>query len=398
MPTPLPAVVEPDYAPTLNAYRTGVQDKFVQDQRNNMKEAGGLAAAGNLKGATSSLYAGGNFDEANKMQEQMRQIQSQARLMANDKLERASKTYELFGRLIPTIQTPEQLETAKGLIKQRTGMDMSHVTMEQLPMLQQENLTIEQHLNNEREKRQAEVQQQQYAVQQANANRAYRANREDAANQQSNANRTYDAGRTDAASLNTYREGELANAKDRIDAALKKGQQPKPLTSEQAKAQAYHIEMNQANNTLKDTLVNKREGGLRTGDKANKFGELGESPLSSASNALAISEYTPGYVNANYLDKKQRQFLQNAEQFLSVLLYHRSGAQISQPEFARSYRIYFPQPGDDLQTRRYKSQARKNAIEGVRIQGAIGADLAPGAPAAPNAGNDWSDIKVLSEE
>src|SRR5687767_9989979 len=110
MPTPLPAVVPQDYGQTLNAYRTGMQDRIAQDERNLLKEAGGLAASGNMKGAQAALYRGGNFGEArNISQEQRAQsaearaAASHARTMKDADLERASKTYELFGRLIPTI-------------------------------------------------------------------------------------------------------------------------------------------------------------------------------------------------------------------------------------------------------------------------------------------------------
>lgn len=87
------------------------------------------------------------------MGSEIQKIASHARSMANDKLEKSAKTYELFGRLIPQIKTPEQLEMAKNLIKQRTGMDMSSVTMEQLPLLMQQNISISDGLKMEMEER-----------------------------------------------------------------------------------------------------------------------------------------------------------------------------------------------------------------------------------------------------
>ena len=166
MPTALPAIEVPDYAPTLNAYRTGQQDKLAADKRTLMKEAGGLAAAGNYKDAMGSLYKGGELDEARGMGGEIRAQSAEARAagahartLKNDELERASKGYELFGRLIPTIKSPEQLEMAKGMLKQR-GYDFSKVTMDQLPMLQQQNISISDQFNREMEQRKLDILQQ----------------------------------------------------------------------------------------------------------------------------------------------------------------------------------------------------------------------------------------------
>lgn len=389
MPTPLPAVVEPDYAPTLNAYRTGVEDKFLKDKRENMKAAGGLAAAGNYKGAMSSLYGAGNFDEARNVAGELRAQSAEGRAqgmyasnMKDAQLERSSKTHELFGRLIDQIgNDPNKLEQAKSMIKQQTGLDLSQVTMQNLPMYKAQGVSMQQQLDNE-------MSQRRFDAEKLRADQA-----------QSNSNRTFDAGRQDAASLNAYRGGELENTKARIDAMLKKAGAAKPLSENQGKARGYEIELNRVNADLKDSLADKRNsswasklGGLPA---KNRMGELGESPLSSSGQSVAMNNYSPGFVNANTLNTKERQFLQQAEQFISVLLYHRSGAQISSEEFGRNYRIYFPQPGDDVKTRRQKAQARKDVISGMHIQGGYDA---PGVPDAPAATNDWSDIKVLSDE
>jgi hypothetical protein len=390
MPTPLPSVDVPDFAQTLNAYRTGTQDRIAADERNVLKEAGGLAAAGNYKGAQSALYRGGNFGEARSVAGELRAQSAEgraqgtyARTMANDKLEQTGKMYELFGRLTEQIKTPEQLEMAKQLIKQRTGHDFSSVTMEQLPMLHQQGISTQQQIENELSERRMKAEQLRADQAQSNSNRSFGLQEKQFDNTVQN--------QTDIRDI----------MRMRAKAAADKAGAAKPLTSEQAKAQAYELELSSANKAVKDSLVDRRGGGMLSGPAKNRLGEYGESPLSSTTNQMALSDYTPGFVTANYLNKSERQYLQQAEQFLSVLLYHRSGAQISAPEFARSYRIYFPQPGDDLQTRRYKAEARKTAIKGIQIQGAMTPNApagAPNAPNAPNAGEDWSDIKILSEE
>lgn len=395
MPTPLPSVDVPDFAQTLNAYRTGTQDRIAADERNVLKEAGGLAAAGNYKGAQSALYKGGNFGEARNVAGELRAQSAEgraqgtyARTMANDKLEQTGKMYELFGRLTEQIKTPEQLEMAKQLIKQRTGHDFSSVTMEQLPMLHQQGISTQQQIENELSERRMKAEQLRADQAQSNSNRAFGLQEKQFDNTVQN--------QTDIRDIMRLR----------AKAAADKAGAAKPLTSEQAKAQAYEIELSRVNSEFKNSLVDKRGSGLRTGlgklksgeYAPNKMGDFGESPLSANTNSLMLSEYTPGFVRADYLNKKERQFLQQAEQFLAVELYHRSGAQISAPEFARGYRSYFPQPGDDLQTRRYKAQARKDLIKGIQIQGAMTPNAPAGAPDAPNAGEDWSDIKILSEE
>lgn len=380
MPTPLPSVDVPDYAPTLNAYRVGTQDRIAADERANLKEAGGLAAAGNYKGAMSSLYGAGNFGEARNVAGELRAQSAEGRAksaegraqgtylsnMKDAELERTGKIHELFGRLIPTIKSPEQLEMAKNIIKQKTGQDFSSVTMESLPMYHQENLSTQQQIENELSERRMKAEQARADLAQSNTNRSFGLQEKQYENTVTN--------QTDIRDIMRLR----------AEAAKAKAGAAKPLTSEQAKAQAYEIELSSANKAIKDSLVDRRGGGKLSGPAKNRLGEFGESPLSSTTNQLALSDYTPGFVTANYLNKSERQYLQQAEQFLSVLLYHRSGAQISAPEFSRSYRIYFPQPGDDLQTRRQKAAARKDAIRGIQIQGAMTPNSPAGMPQSAN--------------
>lgn len=410
MPQPLPAIMPPDFAPTLNAFRVGQQDKIAADKRNLMKEAGGLAAAGNMKGAMSKLYSGGEFDEARGISAELRAQSAEgraaaahARTLKNDELERMAKGQELIGRLTDTIQSPQQLEAAKAMIRARTGADLSHITMDQLPMLKAQGLSVQDALKLEMDKRaqdraiyqderdykfrekeaiRAQGNTEMSFAQQAEANRRAE---EQARLSQFNADRNYNAGRSDAAATAQYREDALKVQAERAKAAAAKANAPKPLTEGQAKARGYELELVQANENLVGSLVDRRGRSLQQrvlgGNKSNRLGEFGESPLSSTSDALAMNSYTPGIIKSNAFNKQEKQFLQSVEQFASVLLYHRSGAQISSDEFARVYRTYFPQPGDDFRTRRMKAEGRKNAIKGIRIQGGYDA---PGAPETPS--------------
>src|ERR1700752_3963715 len=316
MPTPLPAITVPDNMPTLNAYRTGMQDRIAQDERNVLKEAGGLAAAGNYKGARSALYKGGNFGEAFKMSGEMRAIQDQATQMSNAKLEKASKSYELFGRLIPTIKTPEQLELAKGLIKRRTGMDLSGVSMEQLPMLMQQNLTIEQHLENERANRKMQADELRANQAIAQDKRDYDFKVGQATQAQDNANRTYEAGRSDAAATQGYRADALRIAEQKANAAAAKAGAPKPLTEGQRKAQSYLDVMKDANTSL---VGSKEAPGPLPSEDA-------ETPMTIGSNL--VTNNLNDDLGARYRNKAQNQFYQAAEQWIIAKLRHQSGATI----------------------------------------------------------------------
>jgi hypothetical protein len=313
MPQPLPAIEVPDYAPTLNAFRQGYADKQVREKQDTMKQAGGLAAAGDYTGARSALYAGGQFDEARSMSQEMRTMQDHLRTLDNDKLTKMGQMQGLMGNLTDAISNDPNpgaaLDRAKAELKAR-GYDASSVSLDQLPMLKQQSVSVQQAIENEQKNRELDI--------------------------------------NDA----------------KAKAALLNGGK---LSESQAKARAYGLELEQSNKELPQSL---KKGKI-------PLGEIAESPLGNTTNSLAMNDYTPGFVKSDYLNKQQKQFLQNAEQFVSVLTYGRSGAQISAPEFSRAYRVYFPQPGDDIRTRRLKAAARRKVIDGYHIMGnAVPADNA----------------------
>jgi hypothetical protein len=401
MPTPLPAVVPADYGQTLNAYRTGQQDRIAQDERNLLKEAGGLAAAGNMKGAQAALYKGGNFSQAQNISQELRAqsaegraAASHARAMKDADLERASKTYELFGRLIPAIgDDPQKLEMAKALIKQRTGQDFSAVTIEQLPMLYKQGIDIKSQIDMELRERQLAAEEARSKLAQSNVDRSFSFQAEEAKRAQANTDRSFGLSREQFEETKSQNAGQLmanrtreeiqreslAIQRQRLEAAAAKASAPKPLTAEQAKARGYLGEMSYVEENLPESLTEKRE-----------------SPLSPSDQRIAMNDYVPGEIQNMALNKKQKQYLQAAEQFISVLLYHRSGAQISTDEFKRNFRIYFPQPGDDQRTLRMKEGARKRVMDGMKIQGAV--DSPAGAPSNDLSGMSDDDLlRQLSE-
>lgn len=124
-----------------------------------MKRAGGLAAAGNMKGAQSELYKGGEFGAARDISQEMRAGQSHARALETHQLERAIKGQEMLGRLAGSIQSPEQFEMAKARLK-KLGLPVDPYTYDQLPQLRQQSISVQEQLQNELQQRKIEILQQ----------------------------------------------------------------------------------------------------------------------------------------------------------------------------------------------------------------------------------------------
>lgn len=394
MPQPLPAIIPPDNMPTLNAYRVGAQDRIAQDERNLLKEAGGLAAAGNMGGARSALYKGGNFGEArNISQEQRAQAgegraaESHARTMKDADLERSLKTYELFGRLIPAIGSdPQKLEIAKAHVGKLTGADLSQVTLENLPMLQQQNISTEQQLRREMEERRFKADEFRANQAQSNTDRSFRHQVEEGRRSQTNldrsyfadqdqrrlgqynADRTYNAGREDAGAMQQYRDAQTRILAERAKAASAKANMPKPLTAEQAKAQSFYGLMADAQDVLKGSNIDV--GGKKIFKQGALPADESPSPMSQVSNFMATNSPDSALTSAQ-LNKRQKQYIQSAMQWVRAKLRKESGASIAPEEFSADYRVFFPQPGDDIQTRRNKARARRKAEEGFRLEGAM---------------------------
>lgn len=417
----------PDFSETLQAFRTGQQDKLLADKRALMKEAGGLAAAGNMKGAMSKLYSGGEFGEARDVSGELRAQAAEgragaaegraaalfARNMKDMDLERASKGHELIGRLADTIKTPEQLEMAKKQISARTGADMSDITMESLPQLKAQGLSVQDALQNEIAKRKADQEvleknrEYKFKVDEAkraqgNTEMTFAQTAEKMRNEENqqrlaqfNAERTYNAGRADAAATQAYHNDQIKILAARAKAAADKAAAPKALTEGQANAQSAEGVMNEASNVLKRGIP------VPSGPKQFRFGgvlpnDASSSPMTYTSNYLAMNSPTSAITSVQ-LNAKQKQYIQSAMQWIRAKLRKESGATISDTEFTGDFQTYFPQPGDDIQTRRAKARARRQVEAGFQI---MGGKKAPGAPEAPseNLGNDLSDFKILSVE
>jgi hypothetical protein len=267
--------------------------------------------------------------------------------MQNDKLQHTAKAHEMFGRLIDAIgNDPNKLEMSKALIKQQTGVDLSSVTLEQLPILKQQGISQQQQLENEMAERKA-------LADKARADQA-----------QSNQDRTYD--------LNVRRT-------DILSQKANKAKSPKPLTGEQRKAQSYLDVMQDASESSRAVLPS---------DEA-------ESPMGATSSF--VTDNLSDEAGARYRSKEQNQFHQAAEQWVIAKLRHQSGATISPDEIRKERRIFWPVPGDDIQTRRNKAKARLRVERSLGFE-ATGEVAQPGNNLNEQPQDDWSDIKILSEE
>jgi hypothetical protein len=115
-------------------------------------EAGGQAAEGNLAGAKSTLYGGGDFEGANQVHQLMRQA-------SDDALKKTERFHATLGNLALAADTPEKWAAAVGAAK-NAGLDVSKYgdfSARQM-VLAQSGKTIEA-INMEAERRKVEADQ-----------------------------------------------------------------------------------------------------------------------------------------------------------------------------------------------------------------------------------------------
>ncbi len=106
----------PNAANILGQASEGYKLGEARRQRDVTVGAGQLAAQGNMKGARSALYAGGEFDQAGKVDDRLIAAAQRAK---TESLEKAAKFNGLLGNLALSADTPEKwaraIETAKGM-------------------------------------------------------------------------------------------------------------------------------------------------------------------------------------------------------------------------------------------------------------------------------------------
>lgn len=97
-------------------------------------------------------------------------------------------------------------------------------------------------------------------------------------------------------------------------------------------------------------------------------------------------------VGNTLIDARNRQFNQAEQDFISAVLRKESGAAISDAEYEREAKKYIPMAGDDPETLKMKSQARKAALEGMRRSAGPSYKPAPASVGAPVSGGSNADI------
>jgi hypothetical protein len=388
-------VLPPDHGKTLDAFRAGKTDFLEQQKRDLLQEAGGLAAAGNMAGARNKLYSGGNFDQAGNVSQEMRAqsaeqraIQSHARSLDDMKLAKAAKSHELLGNMgnaiLKSSNPQAALEQAKTILGQR-GLKVENITIDQLPMLMQQNISAQDAFKNELQERQFAQEQAKIQFAQKHTDRSFSNELDQQRQAQANSDRTFLAGREDAAATGTFRELQQRLLMQRAQNQAAKQAAPKPLTEGQSTARNYHGVMQNAEGTLRGD--DKNPGILAKEDS--------ETPMGHTSNFLAM-QAPDSVVSSAHLSDKQKQYMQGVMQWVRAKLRKESGATISADEFSADYRVYWPQPGDDAQTRRNKAKARKAVEEGFKTMGGYDAPGAPDAASADTGGDD--DFKILGVE
>jgi hypothetical protein len=122
---------------------------------------------------------------------------------------------------------------------------------------------------------------------------------------------------------------------------------PKPLTEYQGKSLGF---------------------GLRAEDANSNLEKVGTGYSQLAIDAARKVEDVPGVGTGAYalLSPESKQALQAQRNFINAVLRQESGAAIAPSEFTNAQKQYFPQPGDDKETLKQKSDNRKRAISNFK--------------------------------
>jgi hypothetical protein len=129
------------------------------------------------------------------------------------------------------------------------------------------------------------------------------------------------------------------------------------LTESQGNAAAYGMRMKEADSILEQMA---KEGTLR-GANIEAVPFVGE----------GLGKILPSFLGGT--NAAQQQVNQAKANFVTAVLRKESGASISDAEFAREDKKYFPQVGDDEKTIKQKADARKLAIKAMELQAGPGA-------------------------
>jgi len=137
----------------------------------------------------------------------------------------------------------------------------------------------------------------------------------------------------------------------------------KPLTESQGNATAYGMRMQSANDIL-DKLAKETDS----------FGQnIVRPPVIAGVPYVgdSLAQNLPSFLGGS--SGKQQQVQQAKTNFITAVLRKESGAAIGKDEFTTEDKKYFPQPNDSDAVIKQKENARKLAIQAMRIQAGSGA-------------------------
>jgi len=188
-------------------------------------------------------------------------------------------------------------------------------------------------------------------------------------------------------------QGNLGLARQRL--ALEAGD-GKPLTETQGASTAFGMRAMEASNILAD-LESKGTLGIAANVMQGPADTVAGLPLVGGAIAPALS--AAGNILTSAPQQKYAQAKQN---FISAVLRKESGAVIADSEAAREDRKYFPQVGDSDEVIAQKREARKTAVDALRVQAGPGSKKIPASgtltTAAPPKGVDAKLWAVMTPE
>jgi hypothetical protein len=155
------------------------------------------------------------------------------------------------------------------------------------------------------------------------------------------------------------------------------GASSKPLNESQSNATAFGMRMKEAN-SIAEKLISS--GTLR-GANIESVPFIGES----------LGKVLPSAVGGT--SGQQQQLNQAKSNFITAVLRKESGAVISDSEFDRENAKYFPQVNDDKATIKQKANARKLAIEAIKIQAGPGAKSIDQLKVSGDTDGEWKVVK-----
>ena len=151
----------------------------------------------------------------------------------------------------------------------------------------------------------------------------------------------------------------------------------KPLNESQSNATAFGMRMKEAN-SIAEKLISS--GTLR-GANIESVPFIGES----------LGKVLPSALGGT--SGQQQQLNQAKSNFITAVLRKESGAVISDSEFNRENAKYFPQLNDDEATIKQKANARKLAIEAIKIQAGPGAKSIDQLKVSGDTDGEWKVVK-----